>query len=147
MISVLSPPRYLACYRSVMISAPLPIPMSIPSKPSTILLVEDDASLRKSLGDFLKDCGYHPHAVGTMREAWETLRAIKPRICLLDLNLPDGSGLDLLRRVAQERLGVRVIVMTASPPQPPRPSYPQAPPVAWLTKPVAPAALLAAVQA
>src|SRR3989442_318236 len=130
-----------------MISAPLPMPMPPETKPSTILLVEDDASLRQSLGDFLKDCGYHPYAVGTMREAWETLRAIKPRLCVLDLNLPDGSGLDLLRRVTQERLGVRVIVMTAFPLQHLRPNYPDSPLVPWRTKPVAPAALLKAVEA
>src|SRR5437868_6578551 len=101
--------RYLPCYRPVMIAAPSANAMSTPSKPSTILLVEDDASLRQSLGDFLKDCGYHPFAVSTMREAWETLRAVHPRICLLDLNLPDGSGLDLLRRITQQNLDVRVI--------------------------------------
>jgi DNA-binding NtrC family response regulator len=129
-----------------MISAPLLDPMSTQSKPSSILLVEDDVSLRRSLGDFLKDCGYHPYAVGTMREAWETLQVLRPRVCLLDLNLPDGSGLDLLRRIATERLDVRVIVMTAFPLQHLRPNYPESTLVAWLTKPVAPAALLKAVE-
>ena len=121
--------------------------MSTPSKSSSILLVEDDASLRQSLGEFLKDCGYHPCAVGTMREAWETLRVLRPRVCLLDLNLPDGSGLDLLRRIATDKLDVRVIVMTAFPLQHLRPNYSESTLVAWLTKPIAPAALLKAVEA
>lgn len=110
-----------------------------------ILLVEDDASLRRVLGDFLKDAGYQPYAVGTMREAWETIRAVRPGVCLLDLNLPDGSGLDLLRRVVRERLDLRVIVMTAFPLVHLKPDYPESTLVAWLTKPVAPAALLDAV--
>src|SRR5205823_4061127 len=97
--------------------------------------------------DFLADSGYHSDAVGTMNQAWETLRGAKIDICLLDLNLPDGSGLELLRRITQERLRVRVIVMTAFPLQHLRPSYPDTTLVAWLTKPVAPAALLQAVEA
>jgi CheY-like chemotaxis protein len=81
-----------------------------------------------------------------MREAWETLRAVKPTVCLLDLNLPDGSGLDLLRRIVQERLPTRVIVMTAFPLQHLRPQDPDGILAAWLTKPVAPGALLEAVE-
>jgi DNA-binding response OmpR family regulator len=116
------------------------------STTDSILLVEDDVSLRRSLGEFLKDSGYHSLAVGTMREAWETLRAVQPAVCLLDLNLPDGSGLDLLRRIVQDRVPVRVIVMTAFPLQHLRPQYPNHTLVAWLTKPVAPGALLEAVE-
>ena len=111
-----------------------------------ILLVEDDASLRRSLGEFLKDSGYTSYTAGTLREAWETIRAVSPVLCLLDVNLPDGSGLDLLRAIIQEGLATRVIVMTAFPLQHLQPQYPAGTLVEWLTKPVAPAALLAAVE-
>jgi DNA-binding NtrC family response regulator len=122
--------------------------MAVPMEKSagSILLVEDDVSLRRSLGEFLRDCGYRPYVVGTMREGWETVRAVRPAVCLLDLNLPDGSGLDLLRRIVQERLPTRVIVMTAFPLQHLRPNDPQGILAAWLTKPVAPGALLEAVE-
>src|SRR5215471_791036 len=98
-----------------MMAAPIPVVpiMADPSTTGSVLLVEDDVSLRRSLGEFLRDSGYQPYSVGTMREAWEALAAVQPSVCLLDLNLPDGSGLDLLRRIVQERLNVRVIVMTA----------------------------------
>jgi DNA-binding NtrC family response regulator len=113
---------------------------------TSILLVEDDASLRRSLRDFLKDNGYQPHSATTMREAWETIRAVNPAVCLLDLNLPDGSGLDLLKRIVDEGLAVRVIVMTAFPLGHLQPRFPSETLVAWLTKPVAPSALLEAVE-
>ena len=134
--------RYPACMRADMIC----ISEGMAATSASILLVEDDASLRRSLRDFLKDHGYQPHTAGTMREAWETLRAIGPAVCLLDLNLPDGSGLDLLRRIVDEGLPVRVIVMTAFPLGHLQPRYPSETLVAWLTKPVAPMALLEAVE-
>ena len=131
-----------------MMVAPIPVDpiMADSSTTGSVLLVEDDVSLRRSLGEFLRDSGYQPYSVGTMREAWETLAAVQPSVCLLDLNLPDGSGLDLLRRIVQERLNVRVIVMTAFPLQHLQPQYPNRTLVAWLTKPVAPGALLEAME-
>lgn len=113
---------------------------------ASLLLVEDDDSLRRSLCEFLKDNGYATYAVGTMNEAWEAVRAIRPTVCLLDLNLPDGSGLDLLRRIVADRLPTRVIVMTAFPLQHLQPSYPSSTLAGWLTKPVPPAALLETVE-
>ncbi len=95
----------------------------------------------------MRDCGYTTLAAGTAREAWETLRAVRPGVCLMDLNLPDGSGLDLMRQIAREGLPTRVIVMTAFPLQHLRPNYPEGTLVAWLTKPVAPGALLEALRA
>ena len=121
-------------------------PVRMVPKACTILLVEDDASLRLSLAEFLKDHGYRPYAVGTLREASETLRATSPAVCLLDLNLPDGSGLELLRHIIEKKLPTRVIVMTAFPLQHLRPHDPAGNLTAWFTKPVAPGALLEAVE-
>lgn len=112
---------------------------------ANILLVEDDVSLRRSLHEFLKDAGHHPTAVGTMREAATAVRALRPALCLLDLNLPDGSGLDLLKQIVAEQLPVKVIVMTAFPLQHLQPNYPASTLAGWLTKPVPPGALLDAV--
>ena len=116
------------------------------AKTHSILLVDDDVSLRRSVGEFLKDCGYHILNAGTMREAWDTIRAVNPAVCLLDLNLPDGSGTDLLRRIVSERLSTRVIVMTAFPLQHLKRKDSTGTLVEWLTKPVAPGDLLEAVE-
>ena len=111
-----------------------------------VLLVEDDVSLRRSVGEFLKENGFPLYTAGTMHEAWENILAIAPALCLLDLNLPDGSGLDLLHRIVEARSPVRVIVMTAFPLQHLQSRYPSDTISAWLTKPVDPATLLDAVE-
>jgi len=70
------------------------------------------------------------------------LRSLKPGVCLLDLNLPDGSGLDLLRLIVDEKLPVRVIVMSALPLPRLRQQFPERVLAAMMTKPVSPLQLL-----
>lgn len=111
-----------------------------------ILLIEDDTSLRESLGGFLADHGYRTLAASTAGHGWETLRAQRPWLCLLDLNLPDGSGLDVLRKIAQEGLNTRVIVMTAFDLRAVRPAAAEHLLAGWLTKPVNPTELLKLVE-
>jgi DNA-binding response OmpR family regulator len=115
----------------------------------TILLVEDDLSLRASLCQFLNDHGYRTLTASTAAEGAQMLRMNHPRLCLLDLNLPDGSGLDLLRSIARSHAGprgCRVVVMTAFDLKHIRPEEARGTLVAWLTKPVNPLELLDIVE-
>jgi DNA-binding response OmpR family regulator len=107
-----------------------------------ILLIEDDLSLQQSLRDFFEENGYETYTAGSRREGQELLRRQNNSICLLDLNLPDGSGLDLLRQIVQERLAVKVVVMSAFPIQHLRGRFPESVLVAMMTKPVSPQHLL-----
>jgi two-component system repressor protein LuxO len=78
-----------------------------------ILLVEDTASLAAVYADYLRVAG---HAVAHARTAAEVLplaRAAPPDAVLLDLRLPDGDGLSLLRDLRCELPDLPVIVMTA----------------------------------
>jgi len=111
-----------------------------------ILLVEDDLSLRGSLCQFLREHGYRAIAAGTARQGWELVCDQQPALCLLDLNLPDGSGLDLLRKIMDSGLRARVVVMTAFDLQHMRPAGAEGILVGWMTKPVNPAELLAIVE-
>jgi two-component system nitrogen regulation response regulator GlnG len=113
---------------------------------STILLVEDDRSLRGSLSQFLEDHGYRTLLAETARQGWELAWEQKPDLCLLDLNLPDGSGLDLLKKVADARLGMKVVVMTAFDLHHARPANGNGTLVGWLLKPVNPVELLGIVE-
>jgi len=111
----------------------------------SIVLVEDDASLQLSLKAFLADHGYQTSAAGTRAEGTELVRRLRPAVCILDMNLPDGSGADVLRIIMQENLGVRVIVMTAFPVEHLRSRYPASILRAVLVKPVSPEELLETV--
>jgi DNA-binding response OmpR family regulator len=119
----------------------------MPRSSSPILLVEDDLSLQGSLCQFLIDQGYWTIAAGTADQARELLRQARPWLCLLDMNLPDGSGLDVLRRIARQRAGPRVVVMTAFDLKHLRPREANGVLAGWMTKPVNPADLLKLVEA
>ncbi|MDR3417963.1 MAG: response regulator transcription factor [Nevskia sp.] len=68
---------------------------------STVLLVEDDPATRARVSEAI---ACRPElsllaAVGTCAEAKEVLDRATPRVLVTDLGLPDGSGIDLIRRV------------------------------------------------
>ena len=111
-----------------------------------ILLIEDDLSLGESLCQFLRDHGYQTVQAATTREGWEIIRQQKPPLCLLDMNLPDGSGLEVLRRIVRQGLAVRVVVMTAFDLLHMRPADAGTTLAGWMTKPVNPAELLEVVE-
>jgi DNA-binding response OmpR family regulator len=122
--------------------------MSVQTLP--ILLIEDDLSLRASLRNFFEESGFETFTAGSVREGEDLLRRQGGRngsasICLLDLNLPDGSGVDLLRLIVQERLRIKVLVMSAYPIQHLRGRFPDTVLVAMMTKPVSPQHLLEVV--
>jgi DNA-binding response OmpR family regulator len=68
---------------------------------STILLVEDDAPTRTFLADHLTADGYDVLVAATCAEGLRLLEQQFPDLALVDLNLPDGSGYDLIRRVRE----------------------------------------------
>ncbi|GGJ27959.1 response regulator transcription factor [Deinococcus roseus] len=77
-----------------------------------ILLIEDDADLQALLGNHLQNWGYHVQVCRTLQETYQQLADWVPDLVLLDLNLPDGDGLDLIPSI--QALGnLPVLVMTA----------------------------------
>lgn len=79
---------------------------------TTILVVEDDASLRRSLEVTLKAAGYTAVGVGTLSDARRMRAHYKPQAILLDLGLPDGDGLDFIGAVRADEL-TPIVVLTA----------------------------------
>ena len=114
----------------------------VSTRTATILLVEDDRSLRLSLRAFMEENGFLTHTAASRSEGQDMLRSLKPAVCLLDLNLPDGSGLDLLRMIVRESLPIRVIVMSAMPNEQLHRQFPPSVLAATMTKPVSPQHLL-----
>ena len=118
----------------------------MPHRTHQILLVEDDLPLAQSLSQFLEDHGYRTATVSTVRQAWDTIRQEPPRLCLLDLNLPDGSGMDVLKKICDHGLPTRVVVMTAFDLQRVRPCGVNGALAGWMIKPVNPDQLLSLVE-
>ncbi len=79
-----------------------------------ILVVEDDKSNRLSLIAALGVWGYEPVEAETVTGAVVAYEAESPAAVLLDLNLPDGSGFDVLKEVKRRRPDAVVIIITGS---------------------------------
>jgi len=81
--------------------------------PQDILIVDDDADLCSLLACLLEVEGYKPATAECGLEMHSLLKKIQPILIVLDLNLPDESGLVLARQL-RARADVPIIVLTAS---------------------------------
>jgi DNA-binding response OmpR family regulator len=81
-------------------------------KRSRILLVEDEAAITEPLSEALQREGFDLTVAPTAREALERARSGSPDLVLLDLGLPDGSGLDVCRELRDDSR-VPIIMLTA----------------------------------
>jgi DNA-binding response OmpR family regulator len=64
-----------------------------------VLIVEDEPAIAGNLYDFLEACGYACDYAATLAEAGRRCREEKYAVLLVDRNLPDGDGIDLIRRL------------------------------------------------
>ncbi len=80
---------------------------------ATVLVVDDEETARRFVSEALGDAGYEALEAGNLAEANKALDAGAADIILLDVFLPDGSGLTFLDRVARENPSPPVIMMTA----------------------------------
>ncbi|MBI4614132.1 MAG: sigma-54-dependent Fis family transcriptional regulator, partial [Planctomycetes bacterium] len=81
----------------------------------TILLVDDDEGLRESLERSVRRKGHEVQCASRVAGALERLRSEKIDLVLLDMKLPDGSGLDVLTQARSLDPEILVVVMTAYP--------------------------------
>jgi DNA-binding response OmpR family regulator len=79
----------------------------------TVLLAEDDLALASMLVDDLEEAGYRVWQAGNAAEAELLADEVQPDLVVLDLILPDGSGLVLCAKL-RARLGAPIIVCSAS---------------------------------
>jgi DNA-binding response OmpR family regulator len=86
--------------------------LCVPALARRVLVVEDDASTRRAMLRLLTVCGFHPLAAATFAGACEQL-TFQPDAVLTDLMLPDGCGLQFIRRIRQRDDAAAVGVITA----------------------------------
>ena len=77
------------------------------------LLVEDTASLAHVYAEYLQRSGCEVESVGSTAAAREALSRQPPELMLVDIQLPDGNGLELLRLVKAQQMPTEVVVITA----------------------------------
>jgi len=80
-----------------------------------ILVIEDEPDIRRNLEYNLGREGFKASSVGSLDEAGEKLKSKKFDLILLDLMLPDGSGLDLCKKIKSnsETEATPIIILTA----------------------------------
>jgi DNA-binding response OmpR family regulator len=78
-----------------------------------ILIVEDEPSIRKNIVQFLSGEGYLVESANTYKEGLEKVKIYAYDCCLLDIMLPDGSGLDLINHIKSKNLNTGIIVLSA----------------------------------
>jgi len=78
-----------------------------------ILVIEDHRDLALGLRINLEERGYQVHVAATIADGLARLRQVQPDLVILDLSLPDGDGLDLLRRLRSSGDKTLILVLTA----------------------------------
>ncbi len=82
------------------------------TRPSRILLVDDEIAIQRTVVPLLRSRGYEVDAAATGRDALAALDAQPPDVIILDLGLPDIDGLEVCARV-RARSDVPIIVLSA----------------------------------
>ena len=83
------------------------------SEPIKVLMIEDSVSLAEVYKAYLQNSDYRVVVAETLARAHVALGAFKPDIVLLDIELPDGNGMDFLADVQAQAEHPKVVVMTA----------------------------------
>jgi two-component system KDP operon response regulator KdpE len=76
------------------------------------VVVEDDAVMAATLAEALSEIGFYPVSVKSVEKARETLATSLPDLLLLDLNLVDGFGADLLESLADDPAAPVVVIVS-----------------------------------
>ncbi|SNR90037.1 response regulator transcription factor [Hymenobacter mucosus] len=78
-----------------------------------LLIVEDEPALRTSLVEYLRQDGYVVEAADSYAQAHEKIKLYQYDCVLLDLTLPDGNGLDVVRTLQADRSPAGVLIISA----------------------------------
>jgi DNA-binding NarL/FixJ family response regulator len=88
-----------------------------PARPLTLLVVDDHEVVRQGLASMLdRRPGFQVVAeAGTVQESIEMARRFEPDLVIMDVRLPDGSGIEACREIRSELPETRVVMLTSYP--------------------------------
>jgi len=78
-----------------------------------ILVIDDDESLRDTIGVMLERENYVPILAADGKSGLEKAMSMKPQLMLVDLRLPEMSGVEVCRRLRADRVQIPIIVLSA----------------------------------
>src|ERR1700680_3853306 len=111
-----------------------------------VFVVDDDVSVRESLESLIRFAGWEPETFASAQEFLARPRVLVPSCLILDVALPDLSGLDLQKRVAVDRIDMPIIFITGYGDVPMTVQAMKGGAVEFLTKPFSDDVLLNAIQ-
>src|SRR5579871_72008 len=80
---------------------------------NTILVIDDDESLRDTIGLMLEQEGYRPLLAADGKSGYERALAAKPDLILVDLRLPGMSGIEISKQLRAGHVNTPIIVLSA----------------------------------
>jgi FixJ family two-component response regulator len=111
-----------------------------------VYIVDDDVSVRESLELLVRNENWKPEIFATAHEFLNHPRTLVPHCLVLDLSLPDLTGLDLQKHLAAERIDMPIIFISAYGDVPKSVQAMKAGALEFLTKPIDKDALVSAIR-
>ena len=90
----------------------LPRLLEMPAPRPTVVVVDDDVSVRESLELLIENEGWQPALFESAQEFLARLPSVVPSCLILDVNLPDLSGLDIQQRITDAKSSTPIIFIT-----------------------------------
>jgi FixJ family two-component response regulator len=118
----------------------------MPPTPPTVVVVDDDVSVRESLELLIENEGWKPALFESAEKFLARLPNLVPSCLILDVNLPDLSGLDIQQRISDEKFSTPIIFITGYGDIPTSVRAMKAGAAEFLTKPLDDAIVLQAIR-
>jgi len=77
-----------------------------------ILIVDDEKDFVELLEDYFQNKDYETAIAYNLKEAENQIKAFKPFLILLDIKLPDGHGVDFLKKIKKKYPNIEIIMVT-----------------------------------
>lgn len=81
--------------------------------PKKVLIVDDSDFMRMMVRDMLSKCGHSVVEADNGKTALKVLETEKPDVCIIDINMPEMNGLDVLKHIVSNYQNTRVIMLSA----------------------------------